>query len=343
MHLVRLVVALMLVALCATASSTYQYSYVPKKIYDNQLFAVTILETDSKPLSKPHFAFAEDGDIGPILDTPLIVKNGDDSFYTFYFKAGSVDFTLPRLEIKGDDFEQSFDALTIPVGKLKPRKDFCGVLAADMSIKTSQASAYDDQNNIITLSIEGYEANVENMKLEGYDDSGIENISRNYAKVRAEFYLIAPIDQKELKFTYFNTIKKQYVFLETSIVIKDTSLATQSQLNPKDDSFEKLKKDTFVVLSFLFFVLFLIKRDFFFLILSVVSVTTLLTFYTPKEKICILEGSPIYILPTHTSRISQKSDERYETFILGSRDNYTKIEYKNGVIGWVKHEDICKD
>ncbi len=343
MLLLRALFFWMLAACLAVASSTYQYSYVPKKLYTNQLFAVTILETDSQPLVEPKFYFDDTQGTEPISRKPLIVKNGSDSFYTFYFKASTGDFHLPALDILSHAGKVSFEPVTIPVGKLKLRKDFCGVLAADMSIKTSQASAYDDQNNIITLSIEAYEANLENMMINGYSDNGVENIVRNYAKVRAEYYVIVPIGQTELKFTYFNTIKKQYVFLQTPITVKDSSVATQSQLNPKDDSFEKLKKDTFVGLSIFFFLLFLIKRDFFFLILSVVSVTTLLTFYTPKEKICINEGSSIYILPTYTSRISQKSDERYDTFILGTRADYYKIEYKNGVIGWVKNEDICKD
>jgi uncharacterized protein YgiM (DUF1202 family) len=104
-----------------------------------------------------------------------------------------------------------------------------------------------------------------------------------------------------------------------------------------------LKKSIFIGLSIFFFLLFLWKRDLFYLILAVVSVTTLLTFYTPKKKICIKQGAALYILPTHTSHISTKINKEFRTPLLGERTEFYKIEYQNGVIGWVKHEDLCKN
>ena len=324
------------------AEGAYKYSYIPKKVYENQIFPITVLEIGSDTL-RPRFAFDQRAESDPLFKKPLIVKNGNDTFYTFYFKADRGSFHLPGLTIEDGNDTAHLDPEDIPVARLKGREDACGVLAADMKIKTSQASTYDSRNNLVTLSIEAFEANLENMHLENVLEDGVENIKRRGAKVRAEYYAVVPVTQKKIRFTYFNTIRKQYVFLEAPITIIDYSVSTQSELNPKDDSFTKLKKMTFAGLSLLFFVLFLWKRDFFYLVIMAISVITLLTFYMPKRKICVEQGAPLYILPTYTSRISTRIDTKTTTPLLGERDEFNKIEYKNGIIGWVKNENLCKN
>jgi hypothetical protein len=324
------------------AVDEYKYSYLPKKVHENQIFPITVLEIGSTE-DMPRFYFDTEGENKPLFQEPLIVKNGNDSFYTFYFKAHKGIFHLPQLTIGKTSETIYLDATDIPIAVLKPRKDFSGVLAADMKIKTSQASTYDKKNNLVTLSIEAFEANLENMHLKMIVEDGIENIKRQNAKVRAEYYVVVPESKKSIKFTYFNTIKGQYVFLEAPIVIRDYSVSTQSELNPKDDSFEKVKKMTFVGLTALFFLLFLWKRDFFYLIVAIVTLITLLTFYAPGKKICIKQGSPLYILPTYTSRVSTKINVEFTTPLLGERDEFNKIEYENGIIGWIKDEDLCNN
>jgi uncharacterized protein YgiM (DUF1202 family) len=63
----------------------------------------------------------------------------------------------------------------------------------------------------------------------------------------------------------------------------------------------------------------------------------------PKKKICIKQGASLYILPTYTSRISTKIDSEITTPLLGERETFNKIEYKNGMIGWIKNEDLCEN
>ena len=98
-----------------------------------------------------------------------------------------------------------------------------------------------------------------------------------------------------------------------------------------------------MVLVGFFFLMFLLYRDFFYLVLGTVSLITLLTFYTPKEKVCVKQGASLYILPTETSSIGTKIDHKYTTPLLGERGVFNKIEYKHGIIGWVKDEDLCKN
>jgi len=326
-----------------SAQSEFKYSYMPKTVYENQLFPVTIMGIGEKGNSSNQFTFDRSSTIQPIFDKPLIVRNGDDSFYTFYFQAETLDIRIPALHISSETTEETFSSQRIGIKKLKKREDFSHVLAADMKIKNSQVSNYDEKNHIVTLSIEAFEANLEDMYLNNVSESDIESLTREFAKVEAEFYVVLPVEQKELKFTYFNTIKKQYVFLEVPVVVVDASVVTQSDLNPKEDNFEKLKKYTFMFLMAFFFITFLFKRDFFYLVFAVVSLITLLTFYIPLKKICVKQGASLYILPTQTSTVSTKIDQKLDTMLLGEREGFQKVEYKEGIIGWIKNEDLCNN
>jgi len=326
-----------------TAQSEYKYSYVPKKVYENQVFPVTLICVAECSKEVPQFTFDTISNIQPLSNEPLVIHNGNDSFYTFYFKASRIDMRIPRLFINSANADLSLDPQTVSLGSLKIRDDFCGVLAADMKIKNSQVSNYDEKNHLVTLSIEAYESNLEDMYLNNVLESGIEHLNRDNAKVETEFYFVLPTSVKEIKFTYFNTIKKQYVYLKTHIELANAEVATHTELNPKEDSFELLKKYTLIFFLGFFSLMFLIKRDFFYLVLAVVSLITLLTLYIPHKKICIKQEAPLFILPTETSTISTKIDNKLNTILLGKHGDYKKVEYQEGVIGWIKNEDICEN
>ena len=324
-----------------SAQSEYKYSYVPKNVYENQVFPVTVICVAKCSKEVPQFTFDTISHIQPLSDEPMVIHNGDDSFYTFYFKASRVDMHIPRLFINSENADLSLDPQTVSLGSLKIREDFCGVIAADMKIRNSQVSNYDEKNHLVTLSIEAFESNLEDMSLNNVLESGIEHLKRDNAKVESEFYFVLPVAAKEIKFTYFNTIKKQYVYLKIPIELADATLVTHSDLNPKVDSFELLKKYTLMFLIGFFFLMFFIKRDFFYLVLAVVSLITLLTLYIPHKKICVKQGAPLFILPTETSTMSTKIDNELNTMLLEEHGEYKKIEYQEGVIGWIKNEDIC--
>jgi hypothetical protein len=140
------------------AESGYKYSYMPKKVYQNQLFPVTVIDTAQRN-ENPQFEFDKLSSVQPISEDPLVLRNGDDSFYTFYFKASRIDVRIPRLFIVSSSVNTSLEPQTISLSSLKGREDFCGVLAADMKIKNSQVSNYDEKHHLVTLSIEAFEAN----------------------------------------------------------------------------------------------------------------------------------------------------------------------------------------
>ena len=334
---------LLLASALLHAEGAFKYSYLLKKVYENQVFPVTIIDTRTTK-EKITYRFDFRTGIRPLSTKPLVIRNGNDNFYTFYYKAkDEMTVTIPRITIRTSQEKFVLPSQSIAVEKLSAPRSFCGVLAADLKMKNHQVSHYDESNYLVTLALEAYEANLEDMYLAGATEYGVESLKRHGAKVKGEFYVVVPTSTKSLDFSYYNTIKGQYIMLHVPVSLMDSSVVTQSDLNPKEDSFEKLKKYSLMALAGFFVLMFLLYRDIFYLVLGTVSIITLLTFYTPKKKVCIKQGAPLYILPTENSTVSTKVEKKMETVLLGERLNYKKIEYKNGMIGWVKDEDLCKN
>ncbi|MCH9739539.1 MAG: hypothetical protein K0U38_01675 [Epsilonproteobacteria bacterium] len=317
-----------------------EYSYVPKKVYEKQVFPISFLSTSDQD-DTINFDFQ--GDKTPILKEPVIIRNGSKTFYTFYFKTTEPYFEIPSVYISLNGKRKTLSEINIPVVPLPKHSNFSGVIASGLKIKNYQASVYDETTNLIAISIEAHDANLEDMYIPDALKDGLENLKRTGSKMEAQYYIVLPSEQSRLKFSYFDTIKELFIDKEIPISIDDGSVAAQTDLNPQDDSFETLKKYTLIGLIILFLLLFLWKRDFFYLIIGIVAAVILLTFFIPLAKICVKSGSPLYIIPTSNSTVSVHIDEQYKTTKLGKRGNYSKIEYRNGIIGWIKDEDICED
>jgi hypothetical protein len=334
-----LIVTLFTLLISPLFANEIEYSYVPKKVYEKQIFPISFLSTSSqKEQITFHFA-----DKQPVLNNAVIIKNGAKTFYTFYFKTTQRVFKIPLITITLRDKSIKLDPIEIPVEALKRRDNFSGVIASGLKIKSYQASVYDGSTNLVGISLEAYDANLEDIYVPDALKDGVENIKRTGSKIEGDYYIVLPSEQSRLVFSYFDTIKDKFIDKEIPISIDDGSVAAQTDLNPRDDSFEILKKYTLIGLIIIFVLLFLWKRDFFYLIVGVISAAILLTFYTPLSKVCIKAGSPLYIIPTSNSTIIQYTDQKLITTELGIRNEYHKIEYTNGIIGWIKNEDICKN
>lgn len=334
-------IAFFLTLFTTLMASDVEYSYVPKKVYEKQVFPISFLVIDSSDKKRIMFDFK--GDKKPIMNEPVIINNGSKTFYTFYFKTEQALFVIPEVDVTFDDSNKILPKISIPVKKIPQHKNFSGVIASGLKIKNHQVSVYDEKTNLIAISFEAHDANLEDIYIPSALKDGTEKVKRTGSKIELNYYIVLPSEQKELNFSYFDTIKESFINKNIPIVMQDASVAAQTDLNPKDDSFETLKKYTLLGLIILFVLLFVWKRDFFYLILAVITAAVLLTFYTPLATVCVKEGSPLYIIPTSNSTTSIYIDTKYKTTKLAQRNEFVKIEYKNGTVGWIKNEDLCED
>jgi hypothetical protein len=317
------------------------FSYVPKKVYEKQIFPISFLITSS--VSNENVKFNFYGNKTPVLEKPEIIHNETKTFYTFYFKTTEKLFKIPKITVSLNGVEKTLNGVKIPVKKLPKADNFSGIIASGLKIKNHQVSTFDETSNMIAISIEAHDANLEDIYIPSALKDGIENAKRTGSKMEIHYYIVLPAKDKSLTFSYFDTIKETFVNKFIPIQVHDGEVAAQTDLNPKDDSFEALKKYILITLSVLFVLLFLWKRDFFYLVIAVVSAVVLLTFYTPLATVCVKEGSPLYIVPTSTSTTSIHIDTKFTTIKLAERNEFVKIKYKNGTVGWVKNENLCKD
>jgi len=318
-----------------------EYSYVPKKVYEKQVFPISFLTNSNGSTKKIVFTFK--GKKKPVLSEPVIIRNGSKTFYTFYFKTTDRVFSIPEVSINFNGKEKTLTGVKIPVKKLPKSKNFSGIIASGLKIKNHQVSVYDEKTNLIAIALEAHDANLEDIYVPSALKDGVENARREGSKMEIHYYIVLPAEETLLTFTYFDTIKETFVEKNIPIQMQDASVAAQTDLNPKEDSFEALKKYTLIALSILFVLLFLWKRDFFYLVMAVISAAILLTFYTALATVCVKEGSPLYIVPTSNSTTSIHIDKRYKTTKLAERNEFVKIEYKHGTVGWIKHEDLCEN
>jgi hypothetical protein len=317
------------------------FSYVPKKVYEKQIFPISFLVTSSKSNEQISFNFL--GDETPVLKQPEIIRNETKTFYTFYFKSTDVIFIIPRIEVTLNGVRKMLNGVKIPVKKLPKAKNFSGVIASGLKVKNHQVSVFDDKTNLIAIALEAHDANLEDIYIPSALKDGVENGKRTGSKMEIDYYIVLPSETKKLTFTYFDTIKETFVEKSIPIKLHDGTVAAQTDLNPKDDSFERLKKYSLTALSIIFLLLFFWKRDFFYLVLAVISSAILLTFYTALATVCVKEGAPLYIVPTSTSTTIIHIDKKFTTTKLAERNDFVKVKYSNGTTGWIKNEDLCKN
>ncbi|CAA6819232.1 MAG: Unknown protein [uncultured Sulfurovum sp.] len=334
----KIVITFLLALITGLFAGEVEYSYVPKKVYEKQVFPISFLTTSNESIS-----FEFQGNKKPVLNEPVIIQNGSKTFYTFYFKTTEKLFSIPKVIVKINGHQKILTGLQIPVKKIPQHKNFSGVIGSELKIKNHQVSVYDGKTNLIAIALEAHDANLEDIYIPSALKDGIENAKRNGSKMEIHYYIVLPTEQKNLDFSYFDTIKETFVEKSIPIKLQDGSVAAQTDLNPKDDSFEALKKYTLLSLSILFVLLFLWKKDFFYLIMALIAAAILLTFYTALATVCVKEGSPLYIIPTSNSSTSIHIDQKFKTTKLAERNEFVKIEYKNGTVGWIKHEDLCQD
>jgi hypothetical protein len=323
------------------AQREYSYSYIPKQVFENQLFSITVRETQSDANAPVEFYFSH-SESSPLFKHPSIVRNGNQSFYTFYFKANKRDIVLPTLTVINEEGSTPLFSRTIEVVPLKNTPShYVGVLANTMEIKSYQTSHYDENNFILVLQLEAMEANLEAFQLIGYDHSAVEIRNEENGLKVGEVSILVSSQESNLTFSYYNTVKHKFIGFQVPVEITKSTLIPNEELNPTTDSFLLLKRYTLSFLAFFFFIMFLWKRDFLYLLLLILLTFVLYRLFIPHKEVCVKEGSPLYLLPTPSSTIGMYIKEKTSTMSLAQRNEYIKIEYLPGVTGWIKYEDTC--
>jgi len=365
-HVVGVIVAGLFCAIGMLTAAEYHYSYLPKQVYATQVFPVTLLAQGASADEEPRFQYRPPTQhtvshpMGtlvvtapadpqahthlPLQSMPVKSINGGDIFYTFYFQAGGAGrFVVPPLTIGEGNRTTTLPSRTLPVTQLPSESNgtFCGLIATDCTLQASQVSTFDSNSTLVSLTFQAHEGNPEAIRIPHVLEQGVEKITRKDSSVVSEIYFVIPSKQTRITLSYYNPVQHRYIPTTIATDYHNKPVAAQVELNPKASPFDRLKQYGSIALAVFFGLMFWWRRDWLYLILLVVISLLIYAVYKPHPMLCIQEGSPLYILPTHNSRSSTTITEELHTRALGEHENYDKINYRHGIIGWIRHEDLC--
>lgn len=325
------------------------YENVPKKIYKSQIFPVTIkIIAATEAYESIDFALVGGSNVEPLPSLEgEVQKDGYNLHKTFYFKATGTHIRLPDIEVTLAEqgyaaihkellAGESFDAIA-----LRPKDGFCHVIARDLNITNYKTTRYDSKSNLVVLSIEASEANIEDFKIANAFKQDIESADIAFDTANIIAYAIVPNTLKKLEFNFFNLKSNSFENRTIPIRVKDDEVSTQSDLSPTLGSYETIKLSAASGGALLFLILFLFKRKWPYLIFFLILGSYIATYFMPIKTVCVKEGTQVTLLPTKNSTVFYKISKKTELKELNHIDGYTKILLENDKVGWIKDEDIC--
>lgn len=323
--------------------NSFSYDYYPNTVYKNQTFPIIVKSTKSAS-DNIEFIFDADALMQPVSDKPIISSDNQNNIqYKFFFKAIRNKIDTPKISILNEGEIETLESISIKTKQLKTTPDFSGIFAKSLIVTTYQVSKYDKTKNIIMLSLEAVDGNLQDMHLELAKKDESENIIQNTNSQSGSYYAIIDSSIKNITFSYFNLSNEKFVDISIPTTVKDATVAAQSNLNPDYDHFEKLKKIIYIVLAILSIIVYFRRRKKVYIFISLLFLIIFAISKLPRETICVKNGTQIHVLPVGISKISEHIDENISTKKLGEQNGFIKIIYNNNKIGWIRSENVCKN
>ncbi len=318
---------------------------IPEKIYVGEIFPITVKVT-SLERDRIFEIRTDDGRNVTLIKEPESIEPKAISRFTYYFKATGREIRLPEFIVSYiDEPEREYktEAKSLKAIRLNPPRDFCNVLARNMELVNYQASTFTSDSNILALQLKVEFGNYDDFHLQNSSNQGIDSYSGDLNDTTLFYYAVYPVGMEQLTFSYFNLEKNRYEKFHVPIIVKRSSVSTQSNLDPQASEFTKFKIMATGFLIFVWLVLWIIKKGWFYPILITLAAGYLVTYLIPLKSVCIKPESRLYLLPTPQSTPFITLYERTVAKKMNSNKEYTKIQLPNNTIGWVKNEDLCSN
>lgn len=279
-------------------------------------------------------------------------KEGNDYFTTLYFQAKDLNARLEQIDVSltrnGTIFQQSSFVLEpISFKKVNAGRSYSGIVADELVVKSSRTRHFDTTNLVIVMELYAKNANLKNFFI---DDSAfltqrIDNVNGDFNGSSASYSAVFAPSKNTLSFSYFNLKNNQLEDINLQIIINDDEpVSTQSDLNPSSNSLNFYKQIGLWILAGLFALGFVFRRNFVFFALALICFALSFLFDSSSiQKGVVKANASAKLLPTSNSTYFHTSSADEEVEILGKRQDYIKVLFKDGKIGWVKSDDLRKN
>ncbi len=324
------------------------YISYPKRVFTKQKFDVilkaTILINQDK-YDKIITTFEGEENIDIPESTPVWVNTKENIFISkIIYKSKDKQFTLPNITLALLKNEVIVDFISIKPPKIKfekialNQKLFSNIIASNLEINTIKTKQYTNSMLLSTINIEATNSNLEDMRLNEFNDQGIKSLTDKAPYQNIYYYVMIPSHTKEIKFTYYNTILKDFVMITLPISLDEELVSTQTDLNPYNSSILIYKQFSTLVILIIVIILFIITKQNKYLFIIVILISIIGYLFIPNKKIIIPVNTKIYILPTKHSTVYKILENKELVEIINKKDKYIKVLFKNDNIGWIKDD-----
>lgn len=337
----------------AQSSTTIFPSYekVPSRVYVNEIFPITIKSIITTN-SFDTIAIRLNSDKNFMLLNPKSKwqknKNSQVWITTLYLQIINKTNSLPGFTIeliKDDEILDSakLSGVDIESVKLNPDSDFSGIIAKDLNVIEHYSNRFDENSIILTMNIEANTSNLDDIKVSSVNRSRVDALENTLIHQKVQYSVVIPNSQKNFNFSYFDTTKNSFESITIPIILKNSDISTQIDINPKENKFNLYKDIALCVLAVLFLVLFIVKRYKIAIVLVFIIIAYLAYNNNPFNTITIKESANIHILPNDKLTVLHITDNQTLVEKLDEKNGFIKILLPNGKIGWVKQEHVVKN
>jgi hypothetical protein len=213
---------------------------------------------------------------------------------------------------------------------------FSHIIASNLQINTVKTKQYTNNMLLSTINIEATASNLEDMRLNKYQDQGIKSLKDTLPFQNLYYFVMIPSHIKEIQFTYYNTILKDFIMMTLPINLDEELVSTQTDLNPYNSSILIYKQFTILFLLIIVIILFILTKRNRYLVIMVFLITIIGYLFIPNKKIIVSNNTKVFILPTKHSTIYKVLQKQELAEVINKKDKYLKVVFKNNNIGWIK-------
>ncbi len=259
----------------------------------------------------------------------------------FIYKPLQKRAKLPSIEVevvtsKGRRYTERIKPPKVEMIALPDSTHFSRIICHDFSLLSHNQKKYDEKNNIVVLEINATGGNLEDFHLPFAIREGIDQIKQDGQRQYIYYFAILPNTIKKIKFSYFKLPAKKYRNVSFDIILKDSKISTQTDLNPQKSRLQKYKQYAILGFATFLLILFLFYRKWYLLFFSLLAAIYLLYGEARIKKIVLPAGTKIKILPTENSTIFYTTPQTVQADLLLKKSGYIKVMLPNKKIGWIK-------
>lgn len=271
---------------------------------------------------------------------------------SLWFEAKSTNAKLNNIKISLTRNKVPFQDTTLNIENIRFKrvnadKNYANLVASELKVKKFRTNRFDDKNLVMIVELSAKNANLNNFNIANDTTlvkQRIDNVNGDFNSSSAFYSAIFTPSKNELSFSYFNTQSNKLEEINLAVELSSNeTVNTQSDLNPTVNAMDFYKQLALWIIAAVCAFVYIFKRSYVFL--AIALIVFILSFFVVSSsyKATIKANTSAKLLPTENSTYFYTSSQEEEVDVLTSRQNYKKVLFKNGKIGWVDEKDLQKN